>query len=54
MSPYTTLKKINLRLLALDNYTTIINFRLLQNNEEYDGMYEIKFNENLECIYFKS
>jgi hypothetical protein len=69
MRPYTTIeeinkewqniknidiKEINLRLLALDNYTAIINWHLLQNNEEYDGIYEIKFNKNLECIYFKS
>ena len=23
-------------------------------DREFDGIYEIKFNENLECIYFKS
>ena len=48
------IKEINLTILAIDNYTAIINWHLLQNNEEYDGIYEIKFNENLECVYFKS
>lgn len=23
-------------------------------NQEFDGIYEIKFNNNLECVYFKS
>lgn len=69
MKPYTTfeeiveewahvkeedIKEITLNLLALDQYTAIINWHLVQNNEEYDGIYEVKFNENLECIYFKS
>ena len=30
-------------------YTTIEEI-----NQEFDGIYEIKFNNNLECIYFKS
>ena len=25
-----------------------------QNEQEFDGIYEIKFDDNLECIYFKS
>lgn len=69
MMPYTSLKEIkeewqhikdenikeiNLSVLAIDNYTAIINWHLLQNNEEYDVIYEIKFNNDLECIYFKS
>lgn len=69
MNPYTTfeeiveewehvkeedIKEITLNLLALDQYTAIINWHLVQNNEEYDGIYEVKFNEKLECIYFKS
>lgn len=69
MEPYTTIEEIKqewqhikeeniqeitLTLLAVDKYTAIINWHLLQNNEEYDGIYEVKFNDNLECIYFKS
>ena len=69
MKPYTTqeeikqewehvkeenIQEIKFNLLAIDCYTAIINWYLIQNNEEYDGIYEVKFNENLECIYFKS
>lgn len=69
MKPYTNIKEINkewqhikneniqsieIKLLAMDNYTVIAEWLLKQNDEEYDGIYEIKFNENLECTYFKS
>ncbi len=69
MEPYTTMEEINeewqhvkneniqnieIKLLAIDGYTVIAEWFLKQNNEEYDGIYEIKFNDNLECIYFKS
>ena len=48
------IQSIEIKLLAIDNYTVIAEWLLKQNDEEYDGIYEIKFNENLECIYFKS
>lgn len=69
MKPYTTLKEIreewqhikneNIQLieinpLAIDGYTLIAQWILKQNNQNFDGIYEIKFNENLDCIYFKS
>lgn len=69
MEPYTTLDEINeewqhvkneniqnieIKLLAIDGYTVIAEWLLKQNNQEYDGIYEIKFNEKFECIYFKS
>lgn len=69
MEPYTTLDEINeewqhvkneniqnieIKLLAIDGYTVIAEWLLKQNDQEYDGIYEIKFNDNLECIYFKS
>ena len=69
MKPYTTLEEINeewqhitnenikqidFKILAIDNYTAIVEWYLEQNSETYDGVYEIKFNDNLECIYFKS
>lgn len=69
MKPYTTINEINeewqhikneniqnieIKLLAIDRYTIIEEWILKQNNEEFDGIYEIKFNNNLECIYFKS
>ena len=69
IEPYTTLdeikeewqhvkdeniQNIEIKLLAIDGYTVIAEWFLKQNNQEYDGIYEIKFNDNLECIYFKS
>lgn len=69
MKPYTTfseikeewkhvkdenIEDIEIKLLALDDYTVIAEWILKQNRELYDGIYEIKFNDNLECIYFKS
>ena len=69
MKPYTTIEEINqewqhikneniqyiqLKVLAIDNKTLIAQWILKQNDKDYDGIYEIKFNNNLECIYFKS
>lgn len=45
---------IEIKPLAIDGYTVIAQWILKQNNENFDGIYEIKFNENRECIYFKS
>ena len=69
MEPYTTIEEIDeewqhvknediqdiqLKILAIDNNILIAEWFLKQNNQEFDGIYEIKFNNNLECIYFKS
>lgn len=69
MEPYTTLEeikeewqhikdeniqKIEINVLAIDGYTVIAQWILKQNNANFDGIYEIKFNDNLQCIYFKS
>ena len=69
MKPYTTIEEINqewqhvknekiqsieIKLLAIDKSTVIAEWILGQNDQEFDGIYEIKFNDNLECIYFKS
>ncbi len=69
MKPYTTtceinqewqhvknedIQKIEINLLALDGNTIIAQWILKQNNKDYDGIYEIKFNELNECVYFKS
>lgn len=48
------IQKIEISILAIDGYTLIANWTLKQNDEYYDGIYEIKFNENSECVYFKS
>ncbi len=69
MEPYTALEEINeewqhvkneniqsieIKPLAIDGYTVIAQWILKQNDINFDGIYEIKFNENMECIYFKS
>lgn len=69
MKPYTTfeeivkewqhvkeenIQNIEINLLAIDGYTVIAQWFLKQNDVNYDGIYEIKFNDKLECIYFKS
>lgn len=69
MEPYTNIDEINkewqhikneniqnieFKILAIDNYVLIVEWILKQNDINYDGIYEIKFNDNLECIYFKS
>lgn len=48
------IQEINFKILAIDNNVLIVEWFLKQNNQEFDGIYEIKFNDNLECIYFKS
>lgn len=69
MKPYTTIEEINeewqhvkneniqnieINILAIDDKIVIAHWILKQNNVNYDGIYEIKFNDTLECVYFKS
>lgn len=69
MEPYTTIDEIRkewehvkdeniqhieFNILAIDNNKLIVNWILKQNDEDYNGIYEIKFDEDLNCIYFKS
>ena len=48
------IQDMELKVLAIYNITLIAEWLLKQNNQHFDGIYEIKFNDNLECIYFKS
>lgn len=45
---------IEINVLAIDGNTVIANWYLEQNNDVYDGIYQIMFNNKNECIYFKS
>ena len=69
IEPYTTIEEINqewqhvkdeniqkieIKILAIEGKTVIAEWILKQNDNNYDGIYEIKFNDNCECIYFKS
>jgi len=48
------IKKIEFKILAIEDNTVIVNWIFEMDTMEYDGIYEIKFNSNDECIYFKS
>lgn len=69
MKPYTTfeeikkewqnienqnINKIEFTILAIDNNTMIVEWLFERDITVFDGIYEIKFNSDLECIYFKS
>lgn len=69
MEPYTTfnqikqewqyikdqnIKNIEFKILAIDNNVLISEWLFESDIMTLDGIYEIKFNDNLECIYFKS
>lgn len=51
---YEDIHKIEIELLAFDKKVLIAHWYLEQNEDIFDGIYEIKFNDNFECIYFKS
>lgn len=48
------IKKIEFKILAIENNVLIVEWIFKRDLLTFDGIYEIKFNENLECIYFKS
>ncbi len=69
IDPYTTIDEIRnewqhvkdeniqyieFKILAIDNNRVIVNWILKQNDVDYDGIYEIEFDDELNCIYFKS
>ena len=69
MKPYTTfsqiakewqhiknqdIKNIEFKILAIDKNVLIVEWLFERDIVTFDGIYEIKFNDNLECIYFKS
>ena len=51
---YENIQNVKFNILAVDNNTVIANWVLMQNDQEYDGIYEIRFDDDLNCIYFKS
>ena len=48
------IKKLEFKILAIEDKTVIVNWIFQRDVTEFDGIYEIKFNDNNECIYFKS
>ena len=54
MKPYTNIQETKFEILVIDNNVLIAEWFLKQNDQEFDGIYEIKFNDKFECVYFKS
>ncbi len=48
------IKNIEFKILAIDNNVAIVEWLFERDVTTFDGIYEIKFNDNMECIYFKS
>lgn len=48
------IRLIDLAILAIDRNVLIAKWYLEQNDDVFDGIYEIKFDDNLNCVYFKS
>lgn len=48
------IKKIEFKVLAIDDKTVIVEWLFKRDKEEFDGIYEIKFNCDKQCVYFRS
>jgi len=48
------IKEIKFKILAICNNTAIVEWNFKRDVVEFNGIYEIKFNEICECIYFRS
>ena len=48
------IKKLEFKILAIEDKIVIVNWIFQRDVTKFDGIYEIKFNDNNECIYFKS
>lgn len=51
---YESIQDIEFKILAIEKNKVIVNWFLKQNNINYDGIYEIEFDDDLNCVYFKS
>lgn len=48
------IKNIEFKILAIDNYTVIVEWIFERDITCFNGIYEIRFNDKLDCIYFRS
>jgi hypothetical protein len=48
------IKNIEFKILAIDNNVLIAEWIFERDTKAFDGIYEIRFNDDLECIYFRS
>jgi len=48
------IKNIKFNILAIDRNILIVNWIFERDITIFNGIYEIRFNDNLECVYFRS
>lgn len=48
------IKKIKFKVLAIDDKTVIVEWIFKMDISEFDGIYEIKFNSDKQCVFFRS
>ena len=48
------IRKIEFTILAIEQNTMIVEWLFERDVKVFDGIYEIRFNEELECVYFRS
>ena len=48
------IKKIEFKILAIEGNTVIVEWEFVRDVTEFNGIYEIKFNNEFECVYFRS
>ncbi len=48
------IKEIDFKILAIEGKTAIVEWNFQRDVKEFNGIYEIKFNQNGDCISFRS
>ena len=48
------IQAIDFKVLAIEKDTAIVEWSFIDGQLEFNGIYEIKFNDEKKCIYFKS
>jgi hypothetical protein len=48
------IKRLDFTILAIDENSVVVQWILEYSETKFDGIYLIKFNNNKECIFFKS
>lgn len=48
------IKRLDFTILAIDGDTAIIHWIFEHEGASFDGIYQIKFNDNNDCIFFKA
>ena len=48
------IQKIEFKILAIEKNTMIVEWLFERDVKVFDGIYEIKFDDNLQCVWFRS